>query len=87
MKQAAGGESRVGDLEVDGVGMNGAFREGNNISTHEPFIDFDGYLNDMFYRIKSLWLVNVSLSNASVSEHMKNVGRRKGTNSHLLWME
>ena len=83
MKQAAGGESRVGDLEVDGVGMNGAFREGNNVSTHEPFIDFDGYLND----IKSLWLVNVSLSNTSVSEHMKNVGRRKGTNIHLLWME
>ena len=30
---------------------------------------------------------HVSLSNASVSEHMKNVGRRKGTNSHLLWLD
>ena len=30
---------------------------------------------------------HVSLSNASVSEYMKNVGRRKGTNSHLLWLD
>jgi len=57
MKQAAGGKSRIGDLKVDGVGMNGIFSEGNNISTRELFINFDGYLNNMFYRIKSLWLV------------------------------
>ena len=57
MKQAAGGERRDRDLEVNGVGMNGVFREGNSISTHKPFINFDGYLNNMFYRIKSLWLV------------------------------
>ena len=47
MKQAAGGESRDRDLEVNGVGMNGVFREGNSISTHKPFINFDGYLNNM----------------------------------------